>query len=94
MAVASETTPRDTIVLQPGSSYLRIGLSTDPNPHLMRHIIAYKLKTPPPADNPQPVLLTEQVLDVCMYCIPSLAHTVKQYQNHGGFPSSVHILKE
>ena len=70
MAGAPEP-PRDTIVLQPGSSYLRIGLATDPNPHLMRHIIAYKLlKKPhnsssPPADTINgPVLLNEPSLDV------------------------------
>ena len=68
--VGAPEKPRDTIVLQPGSSYLRIGLATDPNPHLMRHIIAYKLKKPhdsssPSADNVNdPVLLTEPPLDV------------------------------
>lgn len=63
--------PRDTIVLQPGSSYLRIGLATDPNPHLTRHIIAYKLSKKPhdsstsTTDNVNdPVLLTEPLLDV------------------------------
>ena len=69
MPGASESAPRNTIVLQPGSSYLRIGLATDPNPHLMRHIIAYKLKAAPPADNVQSVLLTEQVLDVCYFIL-------------------------
>jgi len=63
--------PRNAIVLQPGSSYLRIGLATDANPHLMRHIIAYKLWKKPrdsstsPAENANhPVLLTELSLDV------------------------------
>ena len=58
-------------MLQPGSSYLRIGFATDPNPHLMRHIIAYKLfkksrdSSSPTADNINgPVLLNEPQLDV------------------------------
>ncbi|XP_065899738.1 actin-related protein 8-like isoform X2 [Dysidea avara] len=89
VAGASETTPRDTIVLQPGSSYLRIGLATDPNPHLMRHIIAYKLKTPPPADNIQPVLLTEQSLDQSMEdsreaILSSMLQATKNYRSGAG----------
>ena len=71
MAGAQTETPRDTIVLQHGSSYLRIGLVTDANPHLTRHIIAYKLlKKPHDPSSPlvenvnDPVLLAEPPLDV------------------------------
>ena len=43
-------TPQDapadkaTIVLHPGSTHLHIGLSTDPTPHTIPHVIAYRRK--------------------------------------------------
>ena len=35
---------RATIVIHPGSTSLHIGLSTDPTPHTIPHLIAYKMK--------------------------------------------------
>ena len=78
--------PRDTIVLQPGSSYLRIGLATDPNPHLTRHIIAYKLWKKPhdsstsSADNVNdPVLLNEQPLEVSISSLNAITSLTRLY---------------
>ena len=41
-----EDVPGDkaTIVLHPGSTHLLIGLSTDPTPHTIPHLIAYRKK--------------------------------------------------
>ena len=37
-----ETRSQAIIVLHPGSSMLHLGLSTDPTPHSIPHIIAYR----------------------------------------------------
>lgn len=88
--------PRDTIVLQPGSSYLRIGLATDPNPHLTRHIIAYKLlrkphdSSSPSANNVNdPVLLTEPPLDRELKesreaMVSSMLQAIRNYRSGAG----------
>ena len=41
-----EDVPGDkaTIVIHPGSTHLHIGLSTDPTPHSIPHLIAYRRK--------------------------------------------------
>ena len=36
---------KDTIVLHPGSTYLHFGLSVDPTPHSIPHLIAYRSKS-------------------------------------------------
>ena len=49
---ARETIPADkaTIVLHPGSTYLHFGLSTDPTPHSIPHLIAYRSRKDPAFD--------------------------------------------